>query len=45
MDHYEYGELLKNLNAKMQNISDIVKPDEIQKRLDEIETLENEQDF
>ena len=45
MDHYEYGELLKNLHAKMQNISNIVKPDEIQKRLEEIETLENGQDF
>ncbi len=45
MDHYEYGELLKTLNTKMQNISNIVKPDDIQTRLDEIEVLENEQDF
>lgn len=45
MDHYEYGELLKNLATKMQNISNIVRPDEIQTRLDEIETLESDQDF
>lgn len=45
MDHYEYGELLKTLDTKMQNISNIVRPTEIQKRLDEIEALENEQDF
>ncbi len=45
MDHYEYGELLKTLSTKMQNISNIVKPDDIQTRLSEIEALENEQDF
>lgn len=45
MDHYEYGELLKTLETKMQNISNIVRPEQIQTRLDEIETLENEQDF
>ncbi len=45
MDHYEYGELLKTLNTKMQNISNIVKPEEIEARLGEIEVLENEQDF
>ncbi len=45
MDHYEYGELLKTLNTKMQNISNIVKPDDIRARLSEIEGLENEQDF
>jgi len=45
MDHYEYSELLKTLDTKMQNISNIVRPKEIQTRLDEIEALENEQDF
>jgi len=45
MDHYEYSELLKTLATKMQNISNIVKPDEIASRLDEIAALENEQDF
>jgi peptide chain release factor 2 len=45
MDHYEYGELLKTLDTKMQNISNIVRPAEIKKRLDEIEAMENDQDF
>jgi len=45
MDHYEYGELLKTLATKMQNISNIVRPDDIQSRLNGIEALENEQDF
>lgn len=45
MDHYEYGELLKTLNTKMKNISNIVRPAELQTRLDEIEALENDQDF
>ena len=45
MDHYEYGELLKTLSTKMQNISNIVRPEDIQNRLGEIEALENEQDF
>lgn len=45
MDHYEYSELLKTLDKKMQNISDIVKPSDIQTRLDEIAELENNQDF
>ncbi len=45
MDDYEYTELLKLLNTKMQNISGVVQPELIQKRLDEIEALENMQDF
>lgn len=45
MDHYEYGELLKTLATKMHNIKNIVRPDDIQTRLDQIEALENEQDF
>lgn len=45
MDHYEYGELLKTLKTKMQNISGVVQPDAITARLGEIEQLENEQDF
>lgn len=45
MDHYEYGELLKTLETKMENIRNIVKPDNIQKRLDEIQILESDQDF
>ncbi|MEJ2468909.1 MAG: peptide chain release factor 2 [Campylobacterales bacterium] len=45
MDHYEYGELLKTLKSKMENITGVVQPDAINKRLGEIETLENSQDF
>lgn len=45
MDHYEYGELLKTLNTKMKNISNIVRPADIQARLREVEVLENDQDF
>jgi peptide chain release factor 2 len=45
LDHYEYGELLKTLKSKMENITGVVQPDAIKKRLGEIEALENSQDF
>jgi peptide chain release factor 2 len=45
MDNYEYTELLKNITLKMQNISGVVEPEKIEKRLLEIEALENSQDF
>lgn len=45
MDHYEYGELLKTLKTKMQNIEGVVQPDTLRTRLGEIEQLENSQDF
>ncbi|MDF1880302.1 peptide chain release factor 2 [Sulfurimonas sp. MAG313] len=45
MDHYEYSELLKTLAIKMQNIKNIVRPDDITTRLSEISELENTQDF
>jgi len=45
MDNYEYTELLKNTALKMKNITGVVEPTKIQTRLDEIEALENEQDF
>jgi len=45
MDHYEYSELLKTLHTKMGNITGVVRPDFINKRLDEIEVLENSQAF
>ncbi len=45
MDNYEYTELLKNITIKMENITGVVQPDAIQKRLQEIEELENEQEF
>ena len=45
MDAYEYSELLKLLNTKLSNISGILKPDDLNARLKEIETLESDQDF
>ena len=45
MDNYEYTELLKNLNLKMKNITGVVEPEKIKARLEEIETLENDQEF
>ncbi|ADG92132.1 peptide chain release factor 2 [Arcobacter nitrofigilis DSM 7299] len=45
MDAYEYSELLKLLNKKLQNIKDILKPDVLKSRLKEIEELESSQDF
>ena len=45
MDNYEYGELLKLLNTKLKNIENILKPDVLNARITEIETLEAEQDF
>lgn len=45
MDAYEYSELLKLLNTKLNNIKGILKPDDLNKRLDEIKQLESSQDF
>lgn len=45
MDAYEYSELLKLLNKKLKNIQNILKPEELNIRLKEIETLESSQDF
>ena len=45
MDNYEYTELLKDLETKVNNISLIIKPDEIEKRLGEINELENDPSF
>ncbi len=45
MDNYEYTELLKNITLKMSNITGVVQPQKIQDKLDDIETLENDQDF
>lgn len=42
MDNYEYNELLKNLDNKIQNIALIIKPDNIKTRLDEINLSEND---
>jgi len=45
VDHYEYTELLKTLTVKMQNVTDVVRPDEISARLKTIEELENSDGF
>ncbi len=45
MDNYEYTELLKSVTLKMSNITGVVEPAKIETRLEEIEALENEQDF
>jgi peptide chain release factor 2 len=45
MDAYEYSELLKLLNTKLDNIQGILKPKELQVRLTQIEELESQQDF
>ena len=45
MDNYEYTELLKVLNKKIQNIEQILKPDEIEDRLNEIVAMEQEPNF
>ena len=44
MDAYEYSELLKLLNTKLNNIKGILKPDLLNKRLQEIIELESAQD-
>lgn len=45
MDNYEYTELLKNLTLKINNITGVVEPDKLISRLEEIEEMENDQDF
>jgi len=45
MDAYEYSELLKSLATKMENITNIVKPDLLIERLDEIEQMQQDQNF
>lgn len=45
MDNYEYTELLKSVKTKMDNITGVVEPDKIEARLDEIEVLENDNEF
>ena len=45
MDNYEYTELLKSIQIKIQNIRGVVEPDKLATRLQEIEALENQQDF
>jgi len=45
MDAYEYGELLKTLSTKMENITNIVKPDELRARLKEIDAMQQDPEF
>ena len=45
MDAYEYSELLKSLTIKMGNIKNIMKPDALQERLDEIAQMQQDPDF
>ncbi|NKQ41370.1 MAG: peptide chain release factor 2 [Sulfurovum sp.] len=45
MDNYEYSELLKSLSKKIENITNIVKPDQLKARLSEIEEVQQEPDF
>jgi peptide chain release factor 2 len=45
MDAFEYSELIKELENKLNNIKIILKPDEIKKRLSEIEKMENDPEF
>ena len=45
MDAYEYSELLKSLTIKMGNIGNIVKPEVLQNRLSDINTMQQDQDF
>jgi len=45
MDAYEYSELLKSLAKKMDNIKNIIKPDDLIKRLGDIEEMQQDQDF
>lgn len=45
MDNYEFSELLKSLKNKVGNIASIIKPENIQARLKEIEGFENSPSF
>jgi len=45
VDNYEYSELLKLLNKKLNNIKNILKPDSLNNRIQEIQELEAAQDF
>ncbi len=45
MDAYEYSQILKLLNTKLENIESILKPDLLKIRLDEIIKLEADQNF
>ncbi|PSM52306.1 peptide chain release factor 2 [Campylobacter blaseri] len=45
MESYQYTELLKTLTSKVENIAIIIKPEELKKRLGEIEEAQNDPKF
>ena len=45
MDAYEYGELLKSLTIKIENITNIVKPDTLEQRLQDIALMQQDASF
>ncbi|MBD3841029.1 MAG: peptide chain release factor 2 [Campylobacterales bacterium] len=45
MDNYEYTQLLKLLDKKLENIRSILKPEQIKQRLQEIEQIEQDPNF
>lgn len=45
MDSYEYGELLKTLHTKCENIAKILNPQAMQTELDKIESLQSDESF
>ena len=45
MDNFEYSEIIKDLKNKISNIEQIIKPDEIQKRLSQIAEIEQDENF
>lgn len=45
MDNYEYSELLKALKQKLENARNIIKPDQISARMEEISAEEAKEDF
>ena len=45
MDSYEYSELLNKLSTKLENIKQIVEPDKIRKKLNDIVKQESQEDF
>ncbi len=45
MDSYEYSELLKKLEKKIENITHLINPTSLQQRIKEIEKAENDPNF
>jgi len=45
LDNYEYTELLKKLTTKINNIAQIINPEKIKKRLEEIQAVEQDASF